>query len=149
MSGATALFGAAVIAVAALYTDVKHRTIPNWLVGGLAMFWALAGWLAPNASAWATLLCASGLLAAGYLFHRLGWLGGGDGKLMGALALWIGPWEFGLWLLGTAFLGLGLVLIALARPAGDFRTRGIPFAWAIVPPAVVLLVSRASSMISV
>ena len=146
------MYSAAVLTATALYTDAKLREIPNWLIGGLVLLWMLAVSLAPevsNAPAWVTLLCAFGLLLAGYLFHRLGWFGGGDGKLMGALALWIGPWEFGWWLLGTAFLGLSLVLLALARPNGDFCARGIPFAWAIVPPATVLLVARANSLIGV
>lgn len=94
-------------------------------------------------------MCGGGALAAGVLFQQLGWLGGGDGKLMGALALWIGPRELGWWLLGTAVLGMSMVLFALARPNGDFRARGIPFAWAIVPPAAVLLVSRANSLIGI
>ncbi|MDE0062186.1 MAG: prepilin peptidase [Gammaproteobacteria bacterium] len=150
--GAIPLYSAAVLTAVALYTDARLREIPNWLIGGLALLWILAVSLrldVSNASAWATLLCASGLLAVGYLFHRLRWLGGGDGKLMGVLALWIGPWELGWWLLGTAFLGLGMVLLAMARPNGDFRDRGLPFAWAIVPPAAVLLVARANSLIGV
>ncbi len=150
--GATALYTAAALAAVALYTDAISREIPNWLVASLALVWALAVLLTPqalSASAWAALLCASGTLTAGYLVHRLGWLGGGDGKLMGALALWIGPWELGGWLLGAAFLGLWLVLFALVRPDGDFSTRGIPFAWAIAPPAAVLLVARANSLVGV
>ena len=152
MSGAISLCSAAVLSAAALYTDARFREIPNWLIGGLALLWVLAIWLVPqvsNASALAALLCASGALVGGYLFHRLGWLGGGDGKLMGVLALWVGPWELGWWLLGTAFLGLSMALLALARPNGDFRARGIPFAWAIAPPAVVLLVARANSLVGV
>ena len=82
-------------------------------------------------------------LAVGYLFFRAGWLGGGDGKLLGVLALWLGPNDVGLWLLATAVLGLLLVVLALIRPGGDFRARGIPFAWAMVPPASALLLSRA------
>ena len=152
MSGAIPLYGAAVLTAAALYTDARLREIPNWLIVGLALLWVLAIWVSPqvsNASAWAALLCGTGALAAGYLFHRAGWLGGGDGKLMGVLALWVGPWELGWWLLGTAFLGLAMAVLALARPNGDFRVRGIPFAWAIAPPAVVLLVARANSLVGV
>ena len=152
MSGAAALYSAAVLAAAALYTDTIRREIPNWLIGGLALLWVLAIWVAPqvsNASAWAALLCGSSMLVGGYLFHWAGWLGGGDGKLIGALALWVGPWELGWWLLGTASLGLVMVLLALARPNGDFSARGIPFAWAIAPPAAVLLIARANSLVGV
>ncbi len=152
MSALFALYSAAILTTAALYTDARHRMVPNWLVVALALLWALAVSLAPtalNEAIWTSLLCGFVTLTVGYLFHWLGWLGGGDGKLMGALALWVGSRELGVWLLGTAFLGLWLVLFALARQSGDFRTRGIPFAWAIAPPAVVLLIARAKSLTSV
>ena len=143
------LCGASLLATAALYTDASRREIPHWLIVSLLLLWVLAVPLAPptlNASAWAGLLCGAGALVAGLVFHRLGWLGGGDGKLLGVMALWLGPWDLGLWLIGTAFLGLLMVLLALARPGGDFQARGIPFAWAIVPPAVALLLARAASL---
>ena len=144
-----ALCGASLLATAALYTDASRREIPHWLIVGLVLLWMLAVPTAPealNSSAWAALLCGAGALVAGLVFHRLGWLGGGDGKLLGVMALWLGPWDLGLWLIGTAFLGLLMVLLALARPGGDFQVRGIPFAWAIVPPAVALLLARAASL---
>ena len=148
--GLFVLCGASLIATAALYTDASRREIPHWLIGSLLLLWMLAAPLAPeamNSSVWAALLCGAGALAAGLVFHRLGWLGGGDGKLLGVMALWLGPWDLGLWLIGTAFLGLLMVLLALARPGGDFQARGIPFAWAIVPPAVALLLARAASLV--
>ncbi len=147
--GLFVLCGASLIATAALYTDARHREIPHWLIAGLTLLWVVAVLSAPqtlNASVWAALLCGAGALIAGLVFHRLGWLGGGDGKLLGVMALWLGPWDLGLWLIGTAFLGLLLVLFALARPSGDFQARGIPFAWAIVPPAVAVLLARAASL---
>ena len=118
-------------------------------MAGLVALWPITVWLAPEvlgARPWAALVCGAGGLAAGYGFHALGWLGGGDGKLLAALALWLGPKDLGLWLLATAALGLLLALLALARPAGDFRTRGIPFAWAMVPPAATLLIARAAAL---
>ena len=89
---------------------------------------------------------APGHWLRGFGFHALGWLGGGDGKLLATLALWLGPTHLGLWLLGTATIGLALAMTALAFRNGDFRTRGIPFAWAMVPPAAMLLLSRAADL---
>ena len=152
MSASNAWFGIAVsglatlIALIAIYTDGRWREIPNWLVAGLILLWAVAAWFAPEVLGTAPrsgLICGAVGLAAGYGFHALGWLGGGDGKLLAALALWLGPKDIGLWLLATATLGLVLALLALSRPTGDFRSRGIPFAWAIVPPAATLLIARA------
>ena len=140
------LYGAALLAAVALYADARWREIPDWVPLGLLSLWTLAALLAPealNGTIRAALLCGAGAFAGGYAFHRLGWLGGGDGKLLGALALWMGTWDAGIWLLAAAALGLVLCVIALARPAGAFRTRGIPFVWAIAPPAVILLVARA------
>ena len=144
--GSALLCGSCLLALVAMYTDARRREIPNWPVAGIALLWAIAAWLAPQSSGvaiWAALACGLGGLAAGYAFHALGWLGGGDGKLLGVLALWMGPKDLGLWLLATALLGLLLVLLALGRRTGDLRIRGIPFAWAMAPPAAVLLVARA------
>lgn len=143
--GSAALCGAAILAAVPLYTDAKRREIPNRPVIGLAALWLAAAFLSPAAvpAVLAALACGAGALGVGYVLYLLGWLGAGDGKLAGALALWMGPMDLGLWLLAAAALGLGLVLLAMARPKGGLRTRGLPFAWAIVPPAATLLVARA------
>lgn len=144
-----ALCGSCLFALTAVYTDARRREISNRLVAGSALLWAVTAGLAPaalDATPWAALACGAGGLAAGYGFHALGWLGGGDGKLLAALALWMGPEDLGLWLLGTALIGLLLALAAIARQTGDLRARGIPFAWAMAPPAVTLLVARAVAL---
>lgn len=148
--GFVALLGAAALALAALYSDAKRREIPQHQPIGIAALWLAAAFAAPaalDATALAGLACGAVALVIGYGFYLAGWLGAGDGKLLAALALWMGhPLELGLWLLGVTALGLALILIALARPKGDFRTRGIPFAWAIAPPAATLLVARALAL---
>ena len=144
--GSIAMGGAAALALLALVTDGLHRQIPHWIVGGLVFLWVVGALFAAQPSitaAWGSLGCGAAGLSLGYAFHRAGWLGGGDGKLLGVLALWLGPDDIGLWLMSTAVLGFVLVALALIRRGGDFRARGIPFAWAIVPPASVLLFARA------
>ena len=141
--------GAAVLALAALCSDGFQRQIPHWLVGGLTLLWIV--WIVGlsfatqplNMAAWGGLACGTAGFSFGYGFYRWGWLGGGDGKLLGVLALWLGPNDVGLWLLSTAVLGVVLVVFALVYREGEFRARGIPFAWAMVPPASALLLARA------
>lgn len=136
---------ATALAIGSLWTDWRVREVPNWLTGALAVLWIVAAAVAPEAVGYpvAALACGGGMLVLGYVFHTLGWLGAGDGKLLAALALWLGPRDLGVALLGTACLGLVLLLLAWGRPGGDFRERGIPFAWAIAPPAAALLLARA------
>ena len=142
---ASCALGAAAVAAASAWTDWRSRAVPLWIPAVLAGLWTATAVAAPGAlggSAWAGLVCAAAALAVGFVFYALGWLGGGDGKLLGALALWLGPHDLGFALIGGAVLLAALALPALAGRAVEFRRRGIPFACAVAPPAVVLLVAR-------
>lgn len=144
--GLTALLGSVLLASVAVWTDIKRREIPHWVPAGLLLLWLMAAVLAPqalNAPPLAGLACGAGGLALGFALHALGWLGGGDGKLLAVLALWLGPADLGPALLAAGVLGLLLVLAALARRDGDLRRRGLPCALAIAPPAATLLAVRA------
>ena len=132
-------------ALSAVWTDVKRREVPHWIIGGLVAAWLAAATLEPEALAarpLASVGCGLLALLLGFVLHALGWLGGGDGKLLAALALWLGPADIGLALLGTGLLGGLLVLLALARRK-SWQHRELPCAVAIVPPAATLLVARA------
>ena len=149
--GGAGLCVAAVLALFTLYTDGRRREIPHWLVLALALIWLPVAWLAPAAlaaSPWAALGCGIAGLAVGFALHALGWLGGGDGKLLAVLALWLGPRDLGPWLLAAALLGLLLITPALIGRGAGFRSRGIPFAWALAPPAAALLLARAAALSS-
>ena len=129
-----------------LWTDWRTREIPHWLLAGLLLLWVVAAlFRAEDLGVPLVAGAVSGAigLLTGLVLHAFGWLGAGDCKLLAVVALWLGPWEFSLALLATAVIGLVLCLVALARPTGDFRVRGIPFAWAIAPPAAALLLARA------
>lgn len=142
------LAGASLLALAAVWTDVTRREIPHWLSVGLASLWLCAALAVPEAlggKPLAGLACGGVALAVGFVLHAFGWLGGGDGKLLAVLAMWLGPTDVGLALLATSAIGLLLAVSALARPAGDLRRRGIPYGLAIAPPAATLLVARAVS----
>ena len=143
--GAAAIAVSVGLAAVAVWTDLKRREIPHWVVGGLALSWLAGAVLAPeaiNGRALASVVCGLAGLLVGFVLHALGWLGGGDGKLLAALALWLGPADVGLALVCTGLIGAMLTLLALT-PWNSWRQRGIPCAVALVPPAAVLLVFRA------
>lgn len=139
------LAGAAALAAVAVWTDVKRRQIPHCVHAALAALWLQAAFFAPQAlgaEPLAGLVCGLAGLGFGFGLYACGWLGGGDGKLLAVLALWLGPADVGLALLAAAALGLALVL--RARVAA-WRQRGIPFALALAPPAATVLLARAVS----
>lgn len=93
------LYYALVIALAialvfAAFTDLRHRHIANWLTGAIALGAPLFWW-ANGLSIWpdVAIQLGAGLLAfalfAGLFALRM--MGGGDVKLLAALALWIEP----------------------------------------------------------
>ena len=139
------LFGVGFVAAITVWTDWRRREIPNWILACLLGGWALAAVAVPevlDASRWQGLLCGGVGLALGFGLHAYGALGGGDGKLAAVLAMWLGPRDVGFMLLGAAILFLGMLLLARSGAVRDFRQRGVPFAWALAPPAVGLLVAR-------
>lgn len=145
--GSAALGVAGSIALAAAVADWHHRIIPHWLTGLLALLWLPVALWAPAAlaaSPSAALACGAFGLGLGWALYALGWLGGGDGKLLGVLALWLGPKAFSTALLGAVPLGLALIAFGLA--SRSFRARGVPMAVAIGTPAAMLLMGRAASL---
>ena len=144
--GIVALSTTVALAAMSMWTDVKTRQIPHWIVGGIVVCWIVAAVFEPKALGGAPLLgllCGGVVLAMGFVLHALGWLGGGDGKLLAAVALWLGPGGCGL---GAdrprARWGLLLTLWAVVRLV-EWQQRGIPYAIAIAPPASAMLAMRA------
>ena len=146
MLGMAALFCCVLVSLVAVWTDVNHREVPHWIIGTLVALWVLTAVMAPealNGEPMMGVVCGAAALVAGFWLHALGWLGGGDGKLLAALAMWLGPADLGLALLATGFFGLLLAVPALFRLSTLFRERGIPYACAIAPPAAAILATRA------
>ena len=143
--GVAALWCCVLVSLVAVWTDVKHREVPHWIIGTLVSLWVPTAVFAPEALGGEPMLgaaCGAAVLAAGFVLHALGWLGGGDGKLLAAMAMWLGPADLGLALLATGVFGLLLALPALLRLSTLFRDRGIPYACAITPPAATILAVR-------
>lgn len=100
----TILLGALAAALLiAAYTDLRSRHIANWLNGAIALlaplyWWAsgLALWSATDP--WHTVAAQVGVAVAtfiiGAILFALRAMGGGDVKMLAALALWIAPDKF-------------------------------------------------------
>ncbi|MGR3484975.1 MAG: A24 family peptidase [Paracoccaceae bacterium] len=127
----TLLFPAALLVAAV--QDVATRTIPNRLVAALALGFAI---LAPWAGFDATLLAwhaiaAAAALGLGFGLFAMGWLGGGDGKLMAAIVLWLGPGAVGTFALVTAVAGGALALALLSFRAAPMPALLVQRDWAM------------------
>ena len=140
---ACALFGAAMVC------DLRARRIPNAVpLALLALFAAHAaagGGGAPATGAlWAHLAIGAALLAAGFVLYLTGNFGAGDAKLIAVAGVWAGPADLSLFLLGLAACAFALSVFALL-PFDRARRlrRELPFAVAIAPPAVAVMMPRA------
>lgn len=138
------LLGALAIALLfAAFTDIRSRHISNKLNGAIALcaplFWWATG-LGLGDIAWqvgvalATLVVTAGLFA-------LRWMGGGDVKLLTALALWVPPLMFLNLIVAMAIIG-GILTLAFGAWHIARRQRdrlAIPYGVAIAAAALLTL----------
>ena len=100
------LICAAGVAIVGAWLDVRDCKIPNWLtysgiLAALGIRAGLVGWQGFRAG-------GLGLLIAGVVFFILflvGGMGGGDVKLMGAVAAWAGSDQISIILIAAGFAG--------------------------------------------
>jgi prepilin peptidase CpaA len=82
----------ALLLLIAAATDLRARVIGNWLNLAIALL-APAYWFATGLAPWPDmalqLALGLGVFAAFAALFALGWMGGGDVKLLAALALWL------------------------------------------------------------
>lgn len=110
------LLGALAIALlVAAFTDMRRREIDNWLTGGIVLA-APLWWWASGVALWPDVAIQIGVAAVAFLLlaglFALRAMGGGDVKLLTALALWIEPTWFLKLLIVMALLG-GLLTIVM------------------------------------
>jgi prepilin peptidase CpaA len=108
----------AVTLAAVIVGDWRTRTIPNWLNGAIALlaipFWWIAGLLLwPDVAVQLGMALMLFLLFA--LAFRFGAMGGGDVKLIAALALWLPPLTMIKLLLVMSLAGGLLTVVMLIR----------------------------------
>lgn len=105
----------------AVFTDLRSRRIPNWLVlPFLPLGIAVSAWF----HGWHGVLqslegAAVGVVAFGVLFV-MGGMGAGDVKLCAAIGAWIGPGQLFIALVLTGLAG-GVMVIAWATYAGFLK----------------------------
>jgi prepilin peptidase CpaA len=82
----------ALLLVAAAISDLRSRSIANWLNAAIALG-AIPFWFAIGLDPWPAMAIQLGLALATFalfaIFFALGAMGGGDVKMIAALALWL------------------------------------------------------------
>lgn len=112
----------AALLITAIVTDVRSFTIPNWLTAGVALC-ALPWWWASGWALWPDIAVQVGMaaliLGLFTVLFAMGAMGGGDVKLLAALALWLPPLPLIRMLFLMAVVGgvltLGLMLLHRVR----------------------------------
>ena len=137
------------LVAAGMVCDLRARRIPNAiplaLLGLFAVYAALGG-AGPRGALWVHVAIGAALLAAGFALYLSGRFGAGDSKLIAVAGMWIGPTDLSLFLLGLAACAFALCLFALLPFDRTRRLRSeLPFAVAIAPPAMAVMIPRALS----
>jgi prepilin peptidase CpaA len=110
----TSLGGLAALLVVAVWGDITRFTIPNWLNATIALlapaYWYGAQFGVAEIGIQLALAAVVFLVFAGAF--ALGVMGGGDVKMLGALALWLRPDQILMMLVVMSLAG-GLLTLAL------------------------------------
>ena len=118
---------AALLIVAAVF-DLRSRNIPNGLNLAIALL-AIPFWWAAGLAPWPDMALQVGVaalvFAAFALAFALGAMGGGDVKMLGALALWL-PWQAVLALLVIMSLAGGVLTLIMVIRQRLARKEGRP-----------------------
>ncbi|WP_128892003.1 prepilin peptidase [Erythrobacter sp. HKB08] len=108
------LVALAIALLVAAFTDIRRRQIDNWLTGAIALA-APAFWWSSGLSLWPDVALqfavAVGAFAVLAGLFALRMMGGGDVKLLTALALWIAPSLFLKLLIIMALVGGVLTVV--------------------------------------
>ena len=130
--------------LAAAIWDLKSRTIPNSLNAAIALlvlpyWWSLALPLWPDAAIHAGVAALVFLLFAAVF--AIGAMGGGDVKMVAALALWLSPQQVLMMLVVMSLAGgvLTLVVATAHRLAKSRKPLEIPYGVAIAFAGVWML----------
>lgn len=108
------LIGLAIALVIAAFTDMRRRQIDNWLNAAIALA-APAFWWASGLDLWPGVAIQLGVATAAFFIlaglFALKVMGGGDVKLLTALALWVPPYVFMQLLLIMSLAGGALTIV--------------------------------------
>jgi prepilin peptidase CpaA len=149
-----ALAVAAVALIAAAVADLRFYQIPNRHAVAVALAFLLFALGADLDETLSALAVGAAVFALGIVLFARSWLGGGDVKLLAAVALWTPPPLLAGFALATSLAGAGLsiaMLTPLRRclpppPAALAHERAlrqpIPFAVAIAAGGLFVLLKR-------
>ncbi|WP_375395706.1 prepilin peptidase [uncultured Sphingomonas sp.] len=124
--------------------DIRRREIANWKTGTIVLlapvwWWANGLYLWPDVAAQIGL--AIGVFAIFAAAFHFGWMGGGDVKLIAALALWLPFGGFVAMLVAMSLAGGAITLAMIAEQR--LRRRGghieVPYGVAIAFSAIVTI----------
>jgi prepilin peptidase CpaA len=108
--------------------DWRSRTIPNWLNGAIALL-AIPFWWATGLSLWPDVALQLGVALAVlfvfFLAFQMGQMGGGDVKMLFALALWLPPMAVVQLIVIMAIAG-GVLTVAMLIPHRMLKSSGNP-----------------------
>ena len=134
----------ALLLLSAGIEDARRREIANWKNGMIAAL-APAWWWAAGVAPWPDVVVQIGIAAAALLafaiFFRFGWMGGGDVKLIAALALWLpaGPLASMLVIMSLAGGALTILMLADHRIARREGPVEVPYGVAIAAAALITM----------
>ncbi len=136
----------AIALVIAAYTDLRRREIDNWLNVAIALgaplFWYADG------QNWVDIVLQIGIATTVFLvlfgLFSLGWMGGGDVKLLSALALWIHPlWFLQLLVMMSIAGGLLTIIIFIEHKLRDRQQKiKIPYGVAISAAGIWVIATQ-------
>jgi prepilin peptidase CpaA len=146
------LLAFAILLLWAAGEDVRRLIIPNWIsltIVGLYPLYLVTG---PTTPDWMMAAGVAALtLVVGFGLFALNLMGGGDVKLMAAIALWAGPSEFPVLVLVTSLVG-GVIAffmliqrwISSSRHRGERAKAGVmPYGVAIAAGGLTVALSLA------
>ena len=138
------------LVAASAVCDLRTRRIPNTIplaLLGLFAVYAIVGGAGPLAVVWVHFGLGALLLVGGFVLFLTGGFGAGDAKLIAVAGLWSGPGGgLGIFLLGLAACSFVLCLYSLLPFDATRRLRReLPFAVAVAPPALAVMIPRAVS----
>lgn len=115
--------------LAAMLCDVTRFRIPNAIPLAIAALFPLFALTATMPAPWLSHLAAGGLaLTVGLVLFQLRLFGGGDVKLIAAIALWLGLSGLPQFLMHMGLIGgvLGILLLGARALAGGLQGRRLP-----------------------
>lgn len=131
--------------VSAAVEDVRTREIANWknaVIALTAPLWWWASGLSPWPDAAIQLAVAAAVLGAFAAAFAFGWMGGGDVKLLAALALWLPVWWLPTMLVVMSLIGAGVTLAAIVHHRWRRHTSAVEVPYGVAIAAAALIAFR-------